>query len=329
MDTYAIAAFPPGIARLVASLALSVWLVATVVPNAGAEVPDRRNGFVLSPVSIAVDEIRSGGPPRDGIPALYEPEVQGVVHAPWSDDERVVGISWEGGARAYPISILVWHELVNDTIEGRPILVSYCPLCGTALVFDRRLAGGVRRFGVSGLLYRSDLLMYDRETESLWSQISFEAVAGPSMGLRLTPIRSKLVRLGEWKRAHPNTTVLSPDTGHARRYGISPYGDYATSNELLFPVKRDRRYHPKTPTVGLRLPGGAARAYPRDEVEKAGGRVEDRFLGHVVRIEYDADSGSFDVSAPSVLEVVEGYWFAWLAFHPDSEVFKFRGPDPG
>ena len=146
----------------------------------------------------------------------------------------------------------------------------------------------------------------------------------PATGERLSPIRSKLVPFGEWKRAHPDTTVLSPKTGYSRRYGGSPYGDYATSHRLLFPVKRDRRYHPKTPTVGLRLPGGEARAYPLDEVKRAGGRVRERFLGYAVQVDYDADTQSFDINVPPALEVVEGYWFAWLAFHPDTQVYVAR-----
>lgn len=233
----------------------------------------------------------------------------------------VVGISWQGGARAYPLAILVWHELVNDAVGGRPILVSYCPLCGTAIAFDRRVAGRERRFGVSGLLYRSDLLMFDRETDSLWSQISAEAVTGPSRGQRLAQVRSKVRRWGDWKAAHPETTVLSANTGHSRRYGRQPYGDYGSSRRLLFPVPVDERYHPKMRTVGLRLADGTARAYPLAEVARAGGSVVEEFAGRSVAIRFDADSQSFEVEAPESVEVIEGFWFAWAAFHPDTTVF--------
>ena len=210
-----------------------------------------------------MDEILRGGPPRDGIPALDSPATVGAGSAPWRDDEMVVGVELPGGARAYPLAILVWHELINDAVGGRPILVSYCPLCGTAMVFDRRVDGAERHFGVSGLVYRSDLLMFDRETESLWSQISAESVTGPSLTQRLTLLRSKLRPWGEWKRAHPETTVLSAETGHRLPYGYSPYGGYDTSKRLLFPAPADPRYHPKMRTVGLRLPDGTARLPPR------------------------------------------------------------------
>jgi hypothetical protein len=293
---------------------------------AGAAPPER-NGFELAPASVDAAEILSGGPPRDGIPALDHPPHLTAAEAPGRDDDTVLGVVQGGEARAYPLSILVWHELVNDTLGGRPILVSYCPLCGTGMVFDRRVDGAARVFGVSGLLYRSDLLLYDRETESLWSQISAEAVTGPSRGRRLGLLRSRITSWRAWRRAHPATRVLSLETGHDRRYGVSPYGDYATSRRLLFPAPYDARYHPKTPTVGLRLPGGAARAYPAVELARAGGMVQESFEGRAVRVAYDADQQVFAVEAPPEIEVVEGYWFAWAAFHPDGSVFTPVAPE--
>jgi hypothetical protein len=299
--------------RPLAAGLLAVALAAT----AGAA---ERNGFRLEPASVPVGEILAGGPPRDGIPALDHPE-HVAAGAGWPDDELVIGVAQGAQARAYPVSILVWHELVNDTLGDRPILVSYCPLCGTGIVFDRRSAPGepARRFGVSGLLYRSDLLMYDRESESLWSQISAEAVTGPALGRRLQLVRSSMQTWGQWRARHPGTTVLTRNTGHQRRYGASPYGDYAESERLLFPVPRDRRYHPKMPTLGLRA-GDRARAYPAVEVLKSGGAIQETFAGHSVRVAYDEDHRVFQVEAPESVEVVEGYWFAWAAFHPDTSV---------
>jgi len=281
--------------------------LALTVPGAvaGAETPPRTlNGFAVEPADIPVREILPGGPGRDGIPALDHPE-HAVAPTLWPDDALVMGVAWNGEARAYPLDILTWHELVNDTLGRRPILVSYCPLCGTGLVFDRRVGEGgrARSFGVSGLLYRSDLLMYDRETESLWSQISARAVTGPSRGARLGLVRARIVPWSRWRALHPDTTVLTRNTGHRRDYGASPYGDYAESERLLFEVARDRRYHPKMPTLGLRTTDGAARAYPAIEVVRAGGAIEERFAGH-----------------PESVEVVEGYWFAWAAFHPETSV---------
>ena len=295
--------------------------------GAAARVPSPalRNGFVLSPASIPTEEILSGGPARDGIPALVDPKVVPAGEAPWRDDQIVMGVSRNGESRAYPIALLNWHELVNDKLGGEPILVSYCPLCGTGLVFDRNVGGEVRTFGVSGLLYQSDLLLYDRESESLWSQVLSTAVTGSAQGTRLRLLRSSQLRWGDWKERHPETTVLSLDTGHSRDYARSPYADYAHSERIYFPVPLDRRYHPKMPTLGVRRVGGSARAYPAVEVVNAGGRVEDRLDGRRVVVSYDPESQVFDAEAPPELEVIEAYWFAWAAFHPETSVFSAAG----
>jgi hypothetical protein len=221
-----------------------------------------RNGFVLEPASVPAEEILAGGPRRDGIPALDHPSVLRAAEADWTDDEPVLGVAVAGEARAYPVAILNWHELVNDTLGGEPILVSFCPLCGTGLVFDRRVGGEVRAFGVSGLLYRSGLLMYDRGSQSLWSQISAEAVTGPLLGQRLRILRARMDQWGRWRRDHPESTVLSRETGHRRDYDRSPYAGYADSRKLIFPASIDRRYHPTGRWIP-RLPRLRARAGER------------------------------------------------------------------
>ncbi|MBW2267960.1 MAG: DUF3179 domain-containing protein [Deltaproteobacteria bacterium] len=307
--------------------ATSGMLCVALLALAASASAQQRNGFELAPSLVPVEEILAGGPPRDGIPALDGPKFVSAAASAWEDDEHVVGVSVGGESRAYPLAILVWHELVNDTLGGEPILVSYCPLCGTAMVFDRRVVGRARRFGVSGLLYLSDLLLYDRATESLWSQVSAMAVTGPSRGKRLDLMRSRVVSWGTWREAHPDTTVLTRDTGHRRAYGQTPYAGYSASGELRFPAPLDRRYHPKTPTVGVRLRAGAARAYPAIEVVKAGGVVRDRFAGHDVQVVYDPDDGSFRVTAPDEIEVIEGFWFAWVAFHPETSVYRAGDDD--
>lgn len=300
---------------------LSILIAVASCALASSAASETRNGFVLSPASVPIDEILGGGPQRDGIAALVDPRKVPVEKATLGLEEWIVGVEIGDASAAYPIAILEWHELVNDTIGGRPILVSYCPLCGTAIVFDRRIGGATRTFGVSGLLYLSDLLLYDRESESLWSQIRSEAITGAALGQRLVLLRSRVMRWGDWRELHPKSSVLSKDTGQSRPYGRSPYGDYATSEQLRFPAPLDRRYHPKTPTVGLRVAGGGARAYPAVELVRAGGSVEERFAGRLVRVAYDPERESFSVEAPADIEIVEGYWFAWMAFHPKSSVF--------
>jgi hypothetical protein len=300
-----------------------VLLCLLLASPAAADVP-KLNDFDLSNSEVPAAEIRPGGPGRDGIPALRDPAVLPAGDAPWADDDLVLAIEHRGEARAYPIAILDWHELVNDTLGGEPILVTYCPLCGTGLVFDRRVDGKVRSFGVSGLLYLSDVLFYDRETDSLWSQIHSRAVTGPSRGKRLRMMRSEMALWGEWRQAHPHTTVLSRETGHRRDYNRSPYAGYSASERILFPVEFDRRYSAKMPTIGVRLVGGAARAYPAVEVARAGGNVNEEFEGRRVRVSYDPEAQIFEVEAPDDVEVVEGYWFAWSAFHPEATTYVAR-----
>ena len=301
-------------------LGCAVYLLISASAHAAGSL--ERNGFSLEPSRIPQDQILSGGQSRDGIPTLDHPSVDAASASSWKDEDLVVGVVHGGEARAYPLAILVWHELVNDKLGGDPILVSYCPLCGTALVFDRRIDGRVHRFGVSGLLYQNGLLMYDRETESLWSQIEARAVTGAHIGRRLEMQRSRIMQWKAWREAHPNTTVVSRKTGYPRDYGRTPYQAYKTSNRLLFPLDADRSRHLKMPTLGLRIPDGPSRAYPSEEVARAGGRVEDRFANQPVVVSYDQETRRFDYQVPDGIEVVEGFWFAWMAFHPESDVFE-------
>jgi hypothetical protein len=233
----------------------------------------------------------------------------------------ILGLSIGNETRAYPVNILAHHELVNDVVGGKAILISYCPLCGTGMVFQRRLEGQLLDFGVSGLLYQSDLLMYDRQTESLWSQIKAEAVTGSLIGKRLPLLRSEMMSWGRWRKVHPTTTILSRVTGHLRNYDQQPYGNYAKVRQVYFPVELDPRYHPKLPTLGLRTQAGQARAYPSAEILAAGGEVEEQFAGAEIRVGYDERTAVFRVQAPAEIEIIQGYWFAWMAFHPESSVY--------
>jgi hypothetical protein len=159
--------------KIVTITALAATLTSLVIAQ------DTINGFKLTDLRIERDAIKSGGPPRDGIPSIDAPKFITPDKADFMKDDDIV-LSYTHGetTRAYPLRVLVWHEVVNETIADKPILVTYCPLCGTAMIFDRKVGDKVRTFGVSGLLYQSDVLMYDREDESLWSQLKMEAVSG-------------------------------------------------------------------------------------------------------------------------------------------------------
>ncbi len=196
----------------------------------------------------------SGGPGPDGIPPVDEPRFLAAQDVSWlTDEEPVVSLSLGDEHRAYPVQIMVWHEIVNDTVAGRPVSVTYCPLCNSALAFDRRLGERVLTLGTSGRLYLSDLVMYDRQTESLWSQLEGRAIAGVLTGKQLERIPVQTVSWAQWRRAHPDGWVLSRDTGAERDYGRNPYVGYdeATSDPFLFDGDADGRLAPKERVLGL------------------------------------------------------------------------------
>jgi hypothetical protein len=173
-------------------------------------------------------EIISGGPPPDGIPPIDEPKFQRVQEVDWLDDrEPVIVLEIDGDARAYPLQIMTWHEIVNDEVGGDPVSVTFCPLCNTAYAFVRpEVDGDVTTFGTSGKLYNSNLVMYDRATESYWPQAWGKAVMGPLTGTELERVPAQIVSWNDFRASFPEGLVLSRDTGHERDYGINPYPGY-------------------------------------------------------------------------------------------------------
>ena len=285
------------------------------------------NGFDLGNSLLPVDEILHGGPPRDGIPALSDPEMLPAARADHVEArDRVVGIEIAGQARAYPIDILNWHEIVNDEIDGRRFAITYCPLCGTAVAFDAEIDGEATDFGVSGLLYNSDVLLYDRATESLWSQIMAQSVAGPRAGTRLAMLPISHTTWQDWIVRHPDTLVLSRETGHSRDYDRNPYAGYEQSRSLYFAVNHEApdNYHPKEMVLGLGV-DGVYKAYPFVELEKQGkSRFSDDINGKTFDFVWDSEHRSLRVTDADGREVpgIQGFWFAWFAFHPETGVFR-------
>ncbi len=203
---------------------------------------------------VDITRIISGGPPPDGIPAIDKPKFLKASDVTFLDPaEPVLALEVGGEARAYPVQVLIWHEIVNDTVGGVPVAVTYCPLCNSALAFDRRAADRVLDFGTSGKLYQSDLVMYDRQTESLWPQIEGRAVAGTLTGTELTPYIVSTVTWEEWLSTHPDDWVLSRDTGHDRDYGRNPYVGYDNpeGTPFLFDAEADPRLPAQTRVLGL------------------------------------------------------------------------------
>jgi len=286
------------------------------------------NGFDLSGGLVPAEEIHLGGPSRDGIPAIDRPRFVSAEKAGFLDgDDQVLGLARNRVSKAYPIPIMNWHEIVNDDLGGEAVTVTYCPLCGTGVAFAARVGSTVLNFGVSGFLYNSDVLLYDRETESLWSQLLNQAITGPMKGQKLEPVVLTHTTWRAWRRRHPDTLVLSTDTGHRRDYGRDPYGGYEQDRSLYFPVSaRSRRYHPKERVLGLEI-GGRFKAYPFAELSRSDEReIRDEFSGRDLRIRFDPANESasvFDATGKQ-LPAVTSFWFAWYAFHPQTDVFTVK-----
>ncbi len=276
--------------------------------------------------SIPLRDILSGGPSKDGIPAIDRPRFVPASKASrtfMEDEDRIIALVVNGKKKAYPIKILNWHEIVNDRIGGRKVVVTFCPLCGTGMVFDANAAGRQLNFGVSGLLYQSDVLLYDRQTESLWSQIKQEAVTGKLTGTRLQLLPSTLTTWGAWKKQHPDTFVLSTQTGFSRDYDDDPYEGYTTNRTVMFPAGRlNPRYHPKEQVIGVKL-DGLTKAYPFSELAQVRSPFKDKIGKKTVWVTYDSKSRTATIkdAAGKELPSVVGFWFAWYVFHKDTQVY--------
>jgi len=291
--------------------------------SAGAGQPP----FDITKRSIPKEALHDGGPPKDGIPALDRPRFVTADEAvPFlKDKDQVIGVYRNGEAKAYPLKVMVWHELVNDEIGGRPSTVSYCPLNGAGVVYDPVVSGQQLTFGVTGKLYNSTVVLYDRQTQSLWSQVIKKAVAGPSTGMKLEMIPSLTTTWGHWKSLHPETRVLSPNTGFRRDYNQNPYAAYNASDELMFPVPKNvkSKLRNKERVIGLEM-NGISRAYPFSRLKKKPTPVEDEIGGEKVQIHFDpkTQTASITDSQGNLLPAFTIFWFAWQAFHPQTQVFE-------
>jgi hypothetical protein len=325
--------------------------------------------------TVPLDKIVSGGPPQDGIPSIDNPKFQSVQEADkiLEDSELIVGLNINDDIRAYPLQILVWHEIVNDVVGGKPVAVTYCPLCFTNQVFDRTLSvENVVEFGTSGKLYNSNLVMYDRTSNSLWSQALGEGIVGEYAGVKLERLPFDLAYWKEWKKLYPESKVLSRDTGSIRPYGADPYVDYYSKDLILFPIANDdKRLGLKEIVIGLEHQN-QYKAYKLQDIETKKiindvigddnkialvslqpfmVRVFDRVIDNenkddkiVVDLLYNETTNilidqvtnsevNFDgtfISGPlenkqlKRLPMDQGFWFEWVAFHPETEVFYIK-----
>jgi Protein of unknown function (DUF3179) len=281
------------------------------------------------PHLVPIDEIISGGPPKDGIPAIDAPKFVTVKNASefLADTEKGLAVEAGGEARFYPFSILVWHEIVNDKLGKQDVLVSYCPLCGSGMVFDPKVESKPATFGVSGRLWNSNLLMYDRATETFWSQILGQAVYGTKTGEKLTLLASDQTTFGDWKSLHPKGQVLSPETGVDRPYGRDPYLGYEQVGAINFPVNNhDHRLHYKKPILGVQVGDSYAAVLP--EAVKKAARLEKKIGEKTIVMKWDEKANVprlFEKDADGKMiryAPVHSYWFCWIAVHPESELIQ-------
>jgi hypothetical protein len=326
---------------------------------------DKYFRFRQSSARVRLDEIRWGGVEQDGIPPLRNPKMIAVNQASYLDDSNVVfGVEINGDARAYPKRILAWHEMFVDTIGGVDIAGVYCTLCGTIIPYKTTFKGKKYNLGTSGFLYRSNKLMYDKATQSLWNTIKGEPVLGPLVdkGIALEHLRVVTTTWGEWKRRHPDTTVLSPDTGHNRNYGEGvAYQQYFASHELMFNTPfSDNRLKNKQEILALRFSASPKQQLAIDTAflnknplyknkiglqellvltDRSGAnRVYDP--KEVNFVSYDRDSTVVDsegkrwILSESDLTAVDGgrrltalpyhraFWFGWHATYPETRLIK-------
>jgi hypothetical protein len=329
---------------LILALAILAWQLIPVLRAGGSRaVGDGRNvetyGFDLTTCLIPRDQIIAAHMPKDGLQPLDDPptmpgrdvaarneEMRGKYLVP---SDRVIGVKLNGQARAYPLRFLNLHEIVNDTLGDVPIAVTYSPLCDAAVVFDRRVGDEILSFGHSGLLYNSNLLMYDRRPdavgESLWCQLLRRAIAGPATAAehRLDILPAALLQWGDWLELHPDTDVLAIEEGRLRRYKKASYTGYFGSDELRFPVDPlppTNGPPNKTPVLAVLL-ADQRRVYTLDAIA-ARADINSQWRTTIadtpLTFFYRDDPPTAWADSPSPdLRTVSAFWFAWHAMHPD------------
>jgi hypothetical protein len=293
------------------------------------ELTAKKGGFELTNLQVSIGEILNGGPIKDGIPSIDQPKfIKGIDLTSYlADDDLVIGVSFNGVSKAYPINILNYHEIVNDKIEELPITVSWCPLCNSGIVFNAAINEKILSFGVSGLLYQSDVLLYDRETESLWSQILGKAISGRYAGTSLTIIPSKITTWKAWKSKYPGTLLLSDQTGRSRNYRLDPYSDYYEKEATMFPIDNPNKQFSNKEKVLVLKVNEKIKIYPFKRLKKVKEEiVEDSFEGKAIHIHFDSKNNTaFALDKNNAL--MEGhtmFWFAANAFFPDAEIYKLK-----
>lgn len=285
----------------------------------------------FSKMSVPVHEVLSGGPPRDGIPSIDNPKfrpLSEITDIPGR--EPVIWLEVNGDVRAYPLRVLTWHEIVNDTIGGVPAAITYCPLCNASIVFDRRVDGQTLEFGTTGKLRNSDLIMYDRQSDSWWQQFSGASIAGSFLGTKLKLIPSRVTSMEAFSKAHPNGQVLVPNNPRIRDYGRNPYAGYdSSSTPFLYRGDMPDNIPPMARVVVVRT-GDVPIVVSLERVRKAvfekNGYTVSWTEGVASALDRAKISDGKDVGAVRVMkdgrDVVHDVTFAFVAhaFHPETPI---------
>ena len=275
-----------------------------------------------TPSKVDFQHLYQGCPARDCIPSIDNPQYVSAEQASefLGGDELVIAMDHNDDKRAWPIRILDFHEIVNDTVGGDPVAITWCPLCGSGLAFRREINGDIVAFGVSGLLHDSDLVMYDRTTDSLWQQITGEAVMGPAMGQTLEEVPATITEWSTWKSEHPGTRVMDPPSDSGMDYGDSRrYTAYEESDRLAFPAaRRDLSIHPKTVVHGFTI-DGMHLAVTESALEKTA-EIETGLGDRSITISRHRDGRVTAVDDQGrSYTAVRSFWFAWFNFHPGTD----------
>ena len=285
------------------------------------------NGFLVEETSIPIVHIVRAAPAKDSIISINAPSFTPSNEAGWlKDTDEVISVTQGLETRAYPLPILVWHEVVNDNFGDVPLAVTYSALSGSAMVFKpgQNKDGSPRSFGVSGLLYNSCLLMYDRENEELWSQLRMQGVSGSVMDQSLEQVVSSRMSWKAWKSKYPGGQVLAKPAESEINYEDEwPYGDYATVAETIFPFDVNRNEFPtKDRVVGV-VDGESMRCWPLKKLQEKK-QLYDAVGPRPISVTYDENLGTVriaDITTNEELPSVSVYWFAWQAFYPDTSVW--------
>jgi hypothetical protein len=274
--------------------------------------------------SVPLDRLMQGCPARDCIPSIDSPRYVAATDADHvADDDLVITLAYKGAHFAFPTSILDHHEIVNGTFAGDPLAITWCPLCGSAVGVKRAVGNTVTTFGVSGVLYNSDLVLYDRETETLWDQIEAKGIVGPMTDEKLALIPVSMARWSRWQAKHPDTLVLSTDTGFDNNYTNDHFAEYRESTRLFMPVSAtDERLHAKTVVYGFDLDVADVAlsiAFTESLLAKDGS-YRRSIAGKESVISLLEDGSVILERDGEVFYPIRLFWFAWYTFHPETDL---------